>query len=406
MKILVLADNFPPERNAAAARVYERALYWVRWGHEVTVVTSFPNFPEGKLFPGYENRLRAVEAMDGIRVVRVKTFIAPNTGFAKRTLDFLSYMVTGSIAGMFEEADVVLATSPQFFAGVAGAITAAATRRPFVFEIADLWPASITAVGAMKPSLPIRALERVELALYRRARAVISLTPAFKEDLERRGVDPAKVHVAINGVDLERYAKREPDDRLLDELGLRGKFVIGYIGTLGMAHALDRVLDAAQLVRDQPRIHFLFVGPGAARESLIAEAARRGLTNVTFVPSQPKDQIARYWSVCSVALVSLKGDPTFSTVIPSKIFEAMGMGLPILLAAPKGEASAIIEREHAGIVVAPEAPSAFADAVRMLAEHRTIVAEFASASERSANSYTRETQARRVLEILDRARRS
>ncbi|MBL8740757.1 MAG: glycosyltransferase family 4 protein [Myxococcales bacterium] len=404
MHIVILTENFPPERNASASRIHERARWWVRWGHQVTVVTSFPNFPEGRLFEGYRNDWYGEETIDGIHVIRVKTFIAANTGFGKRIADFLSFMATGSVAGVFRtEPDVVLGNSPQFFAGVAGGIVALLRRRPFVFEIADLWPHSVVGVGAMKPGLAITLAEKLELELYRRAQAVVALTPAFKLDLMRRGVPGDKVHVIVNGVELERYKPIPRDESLGASLGLRGKFVVGYIGTLGMAHALENVLHAAQRLRDVPEVQFLFVGPGAAREALIAERDRLSLANVHFVPSQPKEIIDRYWSLCDVALVHLKNDPVFSTVIPSKIFEAMAMGIPVLLAAPRGEASSIIDETGAGIVVDAERPEVLADAVRSLRADPARLRELAAVSLSAAPSYTRERQARLVLDVLQRA---
>src|SRR5579862_5639381 len=189
MNILFIADNFPPERNAQASRVYERACYWVRWGHQVTVLTCFPNFPEGKLFPGYRNRLWAEEEMGGIRVVRVKTFIAPNVGRVLRIVDYLSFMISSFWAGLtLPRPDVVVTTSPQFFAAVGGSALTAVRRLPFVLEISDLWPDSIVAVGAMKRNFMLRWLEKLELLLYRRAARIVVLTPAFRENLVRRGV--------------------------------------------------------------------------------------------------------------------------------------------------------------------------------------------------------------------------
>ncbi len=404
MHILFVTENFLPERNAAASRVYERACYWVRWGHQVTVITSAPNFPEGKVHPGYRNRWHQVEQRDGIRVVRVKTFIAANEGVVLRTLDFLSFMVTSFFGGLMERRpDVVVATSPQFFAAVAGCVLAAVRRRPFVFELSDLWPASITAVGAMRDNAGLRMVERLELLMYRRAAKIVALTRAFKSDLVARGVPPDKVAVVINGVDMARYAPRVRDRQLARELGLEGRFVIGYIGTHGMAHALERVLDAADLLRERPAIQFLFVGPGAAREGLVRDAARRGLTNVRLVPAQPKESMPAYWSLCDLALVHLKDTPLFRTVIPSKIFEAMAMGRPIVLAAPDGEAADIIRTTGAGVVLPAEDPQALAAAVSDLSAAPQRVAEMSRRSLAAAPLFTREKQARDMLKIIEEA---
>lgn len=403
MRILFLTENFPPETNAAATRVSERALYWVTAGHQVTVLTCAPNFPGGKLFDGWTNRWRLVEEMNGIRVVRVKTYIAPNEGFAKRILDFISFMITAFVAGLFEpRPDVVISTSPQFFAAVGGWALGAVRWVPFVFELGDLWPRSITAVGAMKESLVIRWLEKLELFLYRRSAAVVALTRAFKLDLIRRQIPAEKIAVVINGVDLPRYAPRPRDEELAAQWGLTDSFVIGYVGTHGMAHGLINVLDAAERLKDCPHIKFLLVGAGAERQMLMDEAKRRGLANVVFAPAQPKEMMPRVWSLCDVALVHLKDSPAFAEVIPSKIFEAMGMGLPLLLVAPQGEASHIIEADQAGLFVPAAQPQALADAARRLDSDPQLLAQLGAASLAAAPRHTRQRQAELFIQVLER----
>ena len=403
MKILFLTENFPPESNAAATRVYERALYWAKWGHEVTILTCAPNFPEGKLFDGYANRWRQIEEMDGLRVVRVKTYIAANTGFVKRTLDFLSFMATATFFGLIEKRpDVVVATSPQFFAAVAGWMLGVFRRRPFVFELGDLWPRSILAVGAMKKSPLIRALEALELFLYRRAECVVALTGTFKQDLVARGIPAEKIAVVLNGVDLPRYAPRDRDMELARAHGLAETFNIGYVGTHGMAHGLD----AAKLVKDtRPDLRFFLVGAGAEREMLIERARVEGLDNVVFVPRQPKDAMPAVWSLCDVALVHLKDDPAFAEVIPSKIFEAQGMGLPILCVSPAGEASRIIEADACGPWVPAGDPVALAEAAITLMDDPAARKKYADNAVKAAPGHTRERQAELMAEALDRAAR-
>jgi colanic acid biosynthesis glycosyl transferase WcaI len=401
MKILFLTENFPPETNAAATRVYERACYWAKWGHEVTILTCAPNFPEGRLYDGYRNSWRTVEEMDGIRVVRVKTYMAANRGTVKRMLDFLSFMVSAFGAGLFERRpDVIAATSPQFFAAVGGWALGAVRRVPFVFELGDLWPASIVAVGAMRPSLGLRLMEKLELFLYRRSAAVVALTHAFKQNLVERGIDPGKISVVINGVDTWRYGPRERDTNLAAETGLADKFVVGYVGTHGMAHALSNVLDTAQQLADAPAIAFLLAGGGAERDDLVAEAKRRGLENVIFLERQPKGRMPAVWSLCDVALVHLKNSDVFRDVIPSKMFEAMAMGLPVLMASPAGEASNILEKDGAGLHVPAEDPGALASAVRRLHQEPSELKRLAAASLAAAPSHSREAQARDMMAAL------
>jgi glycosyltransferase involved in cell wall biosynthesis len=373
----------------------------VRWGHEVTVLTSAPNFPEGKLFAGYRNAWYRREMIDGIEVVRVKTFIAANRGTLLRTLDFVSFMTSAFVAGLFQRRpDIVMATSPQFFTAVGGWALAATRRLPFVFELGDLWPRSIVAVGAMQRSWLIDILERLELFLYRRARLVVALTDAFKENLVARGIPAGKIAVVRNGVDLSRYAPRQRDEALAAASGLSGKFVVGYVGTHGMAHDLCRVLDTAALMRDETRIAFLLVGAGAERDALIADAKRRALANVVFLPMQPKEAMPSIWSLCNVALVHLKDSPAFAEVIPSKIFEAMAMGLPILLASPSGEASRIVEQDGAGLWVPAGDPAALAAATTRLLLDEELYRRLAAASAAAAPGHSREAQARDTIETV------
>lgn len=403
MHILFLTDNFPPEGNAIASRVYERAVYWIRWGHQVTVITSVPNFPEGKVYPGYKNKFYQVEYIDGIRVVRVKTFIAANKGFLLRTLDFISYIIPALIAGLRQKKpDVIVATSPQFFVGITAWWLAALKRKPFVLEVADIWPASIVGVGAMRKSLLINLLEKLELFLYARADRIVLLTEAFKKNLSDRNVPADKMSVVINGVDLTRYQPCPRDFELAKQHNIdTDKLVIGYLGTHGMAHGLMNVLHAAKLIPNDNTL-FLFVGAGAERDSLIRYAQEHKLNNVKFLPAQSKASMNRWWSLCDVALVHLKDDAVFAEVIPSKIFEAMGMGIPILLVAPQGVASDIVMSNDVGLWVPASNPDAFANAVLTL-KNANLRSRFAINCKERSHLYSREKQAKEMLLQIERA---
>ena len=401
MKILFFTENFPPETNAAATRVYERALYWVKWGHDVTVITCQPNFPHGRVFDGYQNRF-ATEVMDGMRIIRVRTYIAPNRAVIKRVLDFLSYMVSAYFAAKHEPVpDVVVSTSPQFFTAVAAWRYAARAKCRYVFELGDLWPASIAAVGAMRTNFLLRLIERLELRMYRDADAVVALTQAFKDNLVARNIPANKIAVVINGVDLWRYAPSPRNQALANELDIKtDNIVIGYIGTHGMAHALGNILDAAARLRDHKNIKFLFAGAGAERDGLMARATAEKLENVIFLASQPKSRMPAVWSQCDVALVHLKNSPIFAGVIPSKIFEAMAMGLPVLFAGPTGEGSEIVKAADTGPVIAAEDPEALATSVLQLATDPDMRRQFAANSLKAAAAYSREAQARKMIDVL------
>ena len=401
MRILLLSDNFPPESNAPANRAMEHGRCWVEAGHEVTVVTCAPNFPHGRVFEGYRNRWRQVETVDGIRVVRVKTYIAANAGFLRRVLDYVSFMISAFFAGLFERRpDVVIGTSPQFFCAVGAWGLATARRVPFVMEVRDLWPESIVAVGALKPGFWINRLEQLELLLYRRARHVVVVTRAFKDNLHRRGIPRGKISVVFNGVDLNQFGPTPRDEALAKELELDDCFVAGYLGTVGMAHAVSTLVEAAALLDDRPDIRILVVGAGSNWSQVSRLREERNVENVILLGSQPRSSMPRYWSLCDAAIVHLRDTPLFETVIPSKIFEAMAMQRPIVIGLPKGEATAIVESTGSGVVVPPEDPKAMADALRALSRDPIRAKEYAEAGAHAASTFSRPVQAARMLDVL------
>lgn len=404
MKILFFSDHFFPEPSAPAAHIYERAKLWVAAGHSVTVVTAAPNFPEGRIHAGYQNRWRTVEELSGIRVIRVKTFVVANEGFLLRIADYLSYMLSALLQSLREpRPDVVISSSPHLFVPVAGVLFGKWRRVPHVFELRDLWPATIAANTGLRNGWVLRCLEWLELWLYRQSARVLAFTPSFRTDLVSRGIDAAKIDVVVNGADLALFAPpRPPDARLIEELRLRGRFVIGYLGTLGLSHGLDNVIAAAKLLRGTS-VTFLFVGVGAAKTQLERDAVESRLDNIVFVGRQPKEEMPRFWSICDVALVHLRDEPVFATVIPSKIFEAMAVGRPILYVGRAGDGSEIVERHHAGLRVAPADPQALAAAALRLAGDAGMVAAMRSAASAAAPLYSRRRQAEATLNVLARA---
>ncbi|MFH0799361.1 MAG: glycosyltransferase family 4 protein [Pseudomonadota bacterium] len=403
MKILFFTDHFKPEPSAPAAHVYERAQMWSRLGHDVTVLCGAPNFPEGKVYAGYKNKWRFVEYMDGVRVVRVKTFIARNEGFVLRIIDYISYMLSSFINSLFEKKpDVVISTSPHLFVPMAGVACSIVKRVPHVFELRDLWPASIASVVKIKPGLFYRMLERLELFLYKKSKRILSFTRSFAEDLVSRGVSRDKIDVVLGGANLKLFSRRSRDRSIEDMHGLCGRFVVGYLGTMGLAHGLENVLKTAEILKNSNAV-FLFVGVGAAKLSLEMMARDHGLSNVVFVSRQLKENMPGYWSVCDAALIHLRDQEVFTKVVPSKIFEAMAMGLPIIYAGPAGEGSSIVERHGAGVWVPPDNPQALAGAVMSLSLDERRCAEFADNSFSSACNYSRERQAEGTLSVLQKA---
>jgi len=398
--ILFLTDNFPPEVNAPASRTFEHCREWVKAGHRVTVVTCAPNFPKGKVFDGYRNRLWQTETMEGIKVIRVWSYITANEGFLRRILDYQSYMLSAIIASIFvRKVDLIIGTSPQFFTACAAYVVSRSKFRPYIFELRDLWPESIKAVGAMKNERAIRFLEWLEMFLYRKSAKVVSVTRSFKEILMKRGIDGSKIEVITNGVDISQFKPRPKDPELTAKLGMTGKFVAGYIGTHGLAHGLETLLAAAERLRGKD-IVFLFLGDGARKEALKQMAAEKQLDNVVFVDSVSKADVARYWSLLDVSVIHLKKTDLFTTVIPSKLFESMGMGLPVLHGV-EGESADIVREEGAGIPFEPENVDQLCEALMRLKSNPAELDEFRVRCLKGAQNFDRTNLALRMMKILE-----
>ena len=391
-RVLFFTDNFPPEINAPANRTYEHCIEWLKQGADVTVITCNPNFPKGKLYPGYKNRLYKKEVIDGIKVVRVWSFITPNRGTVKRILDYMSFALSSFLVSLFIKTDVIIATSPQLFAALGGYCSAALKRKPWIMEVRDLWPESIHALGAINNKSTLRKLEQLVNFLYRKANKIIVVTDSFKERISGEGIDPSKIEIVKNGVNHDRYYPEEPDQELIREHGLEGKFVIGYIGTHGMAHNLSMILDAAAEL-NHPDIHFLFIGDGAVKNRLMIQKERLNLTNVTMLNMISGRAVNRYISITDCALVPLRKSDTFKTVIPSKIFENCAMGKPILLGV-EGESKALIEKYGAGIAFAPDSIEDFVNKLRQLQTDPQLMEELRAGALQLATDFDRSRLAR------------
>ncbi len=407
MRILFLSHNFPPEVNAPATRTFEHCVRWARAGHHVTVVTCAPNWPGGTLYPGYKNTFRRqVEWVEGVRVVRVWTYLAPNAGRFRRIVNYLSYMLCAVLASIrLPRPDVVIATSPQFFCGWAGVIVARMKRAPLVLEIRDLWPDSIRAVGAMRNRLLLRILELLERAMYRSARRIVTVGAGYRARILEKVDLQDRISVVTNGVDLERFVPHKPDRRLRRTWNLDGQFVCSYVGTIGMAHGLEVVLEAAKTLKNKDRrdIAFCLVGDGASRKPLEEQVERAGLNDmVVFAGRQPKERIPAILAASDACLIHLKELGLFETVIPSKMFEIMAMNRPIIMGV-RGEARDIVLEAGAGLVMKPGSAESLIRAVETLADRPDLASSLGRAARQYvAAHYNRDALAARYLKLLQR----
>jgi glycosyltransferase involved in cell wall biosynthesis len=368
MRIILVTNYFPPETGAPQARLSALAAAWAADGDDVTVLTGMPNHPTGVIPPEYRGAIRRRERRDGYRVLRTWLYATPNEGVARKTAGHLSFMITSVLLGgrASGPADVVVVSSPTFFAIGAGWLLARLKHARLVVEVRDLWPAIFTELGVLTSRPVIRLLERLELAAYRAADTVIVVSDGFRANLIGRGVPAAKVHTIRNGVAPSEFDPDLPaDSRLRAVLGARpGDCLVLYAGTHGISQGLTSVADAAARLAGKA-IRFAFVGEGADKQRLLHRVAELGLNNVTLLPSVPHEEVPALLAAADVCLVPLRDVPLFSAFIPSKMFEYLAAGKPVV-GAVAGEAAQIL-REAGAWVVPPEDGMALAAAIRTLA---------------------------------------
>jgi glycosyltransferase involved in cell wall biosynthesis len=405
MRILFLTHYFHPEGNAPATRVYEMGRRFVKLGFEVTVVTGAPNVPSGVVYPGYRNRWRSRELVEGIETLRVWTYLAPNKGTVRRILNYLSFCATATLAGLgARRPDLVIATSPQFFCGWAGVFVSRLRGLPFILEVRDLWPESIAAVGAMRSSALLRVLGWLERTMYAAATRIVTVGRGYQQQLEARGVPASRISVIPNGVDLGMFDPATDASELRARVAPNGEFVCAYVGTIGMGSGLSVVLRAAERLRELGRrdVVFLLVGDGAVREDLEREARARGLDRVVFTGRLPKAEMPKVLAASDACLVHLARKPLFRSVMPSKIFEAAAMARPIVLGV-EGFAAEVVGGAGSGICIEPENAEQLVDAVLRLAGDRDLGRRLGRAgAERIATAYDYGELARAYAELIRR----
>jgi glycosyltransferase involved in cell wall biosynthesis len=396
LKILFLTDNFPPENNAPATRTFEHCKIWAKKGADVTVITGFPNFPNGKVFDGYQNKFYSKEKIEGVNVIRVWTYIAQNKGFFKRTIDYLSYSLMSFVFGLNQSFDVVIGTSPQFFTAISARLLSFFKCRPWIMEVRDLWPESISAVGLInKNSLIYKFLSFIEFRLYNSARGIVVVTDSFKNYLLNKGLPKNKIIVVKNGYvkDFIKLPRKNYD--LIKNIRLENKFIISYTGTHGMAHGLDFIIKS---IKNTPsNFHFIFQGDGAEKQNLISLSRKLNLKNVTFLSSVSKKHITKYLNLADVALVNLKKSDTFKSVIPSKIFENVALHKPILLGVD-GESKKLIEKYRVGISFYPEDKDSFLDALNKICQINKD--EFKENADKMLVDFDRKVLASKMLDFV------
>jgi glycosyltransferase involved in cell wall biosynthesis len=401
MRILFLSQYFPPEMGAPSARTYEVCRRWVEKGAQVTVVTGFPHHPTGIIPEQYKGYKFLREHIDGITVIRTYVFATANKGFLKRIISYISFMFSSILQGVKSSGkqDILIATSPQFFVGIAGFIMSRLKKIPFVFEVRDLWPESIKQLGQITNPILINFLETIEMFLYKKSIHIVGVADSTVKILTERGIPKYKISIVKNGVDLKLFNIIQDGKEIREKYNFFNKFIVSYIGTLGLSHALEHVLQTAQFLEKE--IIFLLIGEGAEKNKLQKMAREMDLANVRFIDQVSKEELPAYYAASNVVLVTLKDLPLFQCVIPSKIFEIMAMGKPIIISVKGESRKLVVEDANAGIAAIPENHEDLADKIIDLYHNKDVRNKFGQNGRAFVEKYFDRNQlADRYLDII------
>ncbi|MEQ9620239.1 MAG: glycosyltransferase family 4 protein [Deltaproteobacteria bacterium] len=373
MKILYISHYFYPEMGAASARAFELSKYWVEYGHEVTVLTCFPNYPDGVIHNEYKRKFKKLfmrEQICGVNIIRAATYPTHLRSSSRRGLNYLSFFISSAIITPFlKNFDVIIATSPPLFPGLTGLIASRLKNIPLVFEVRDLWPEVITAVGAAgKNSLSYKTFDKIASILYEKSNLIVALTESFKDEIiSQRGVNRQRIKVIENGVDIKIFKPFPAELDLIDKIGLKDRFIISYIGTIGYTHGVEVIVRAAHEVKRKfPQIAFLLVGDGSDKTRLEKLKNEEGLDNVVFAGQQPKQKIPVYLNASNISLVLSSKQRLFRKTIFAKVFEPMACGVPVIVGAEGETRNIVVNRANAGIGFEPENACGLTDSITKL----------------------------------------
>ncbi len=399
MNILILCDNYPPEMNANARIFSELAELWAFNNQKVTVITSNPNFPTGKIFNGFKNKWFSRQCVNKVEVIRVKTYMYPNKGLIRRSLDFLSFGIVSFITGIFQfkkRYQIIVAVSPQFFCALSGLCLALLKKKPFVLIVCDLWPDSIVSNKIIRQGIIYQLIKRIEHWMYLKSSSIITLSNTIRDHIIKMGISEKKIMVSVSGAGASFYP-REKNKLILDRYHLSTKFVVGYIGTFGASHNLEDIILVAKslAVSGNNEIVFLMIGDGIKKEQLKHECY---LGNLIVDGPISKESIPEYWSVVDVSIVPLTLTETNKTVLPSKILEGLAMGIPSLLYGPEGEAQKFLLELNSGWFIFGDDIFTLEDKLNQLMKNKTKITFQKKQYAELAKNFSREKQSKLLLE--------
>lgn len=366
MRIRFITLYYPPEVGAAQRRISELARRLAARGHEVTILTGFPNYPSGKKPDAYCGKWYVKEQRDGCTVIRLPHYIAPNRGFFKRLMIHVTFALAASIySPLMKRDDIVYLESPPLFNGFIGLATKWVRRIPYLFNLADLWPQTAVELGILTNRPAIKMAERLERLFYRHADRILAITRGLQTRLLERGYPEEKVPLLTNGVDLDVFHPDVTPDEAISNFRPENGILVLYAGTHGLIYSLDTLLQAADRLR-QERFHFLFIGDGADKPRLMSLADDLKLPNITFLPPRTQADMPHVFRGADVCVLSLKDLPISNAIIPVKCLEIMACGVPVIFCG-RGEMADHIGRSGGGEVIEPDNSDILADSLRRFA---------------------------------------
>jgi len=384
VRVTILTQYYPPEIGAPQARLSELASALVRRGHDVTVLTAMPSYPVGKIYPGYGGLLRR-ERRDGAQIIRTTVFPTQRADFLGRLANYFSFAFSAGLMGTFllRRSEYLIVESPPLFLGVTGLWLSWRTRAAMVFNVSDLWPETAVRLGVVRAgSLGHRLAAWLEGLCYRRAAVVSGQTKTIVDSIAERFPQCRTYHFS-NGVNTRAFhpERRTAAARTTLVADNPDACVALYAGLHGLAQGLDQVLDAAEALRGDANLRLVLVGDGPAKEKLVQQAQARGMSNVRFLPPLPSDQVPPLVAAADILVVPLATHIPGAT--PSKLYEAMASGRPVVLVAG-GEPAAFVREHRVGIVVAPGDGPGLIEALRTLRADPALREELGANGRRTA----------------------
>jgi glycosyltransferase involved in cell wall biosynthesis len=373
MHILFITQYFSPEIGAASERLTGLAFNLSRLGYKVIVITGFPNYPFGMVYPDYKKKLFMQEEINGVRIIRVWFYTTKKTGAVARLLNYLSFMFSSILAGILtKRADFVVATSGPIFTALAGYILSIFKKSCFIFDVRDIWPERIYAGTDIKRGFLIKTLEKLEIFLYKKATKIVAVTNGVRDNIVSKVAHTDKVKVITNGVNTGIFSPHPVNRSLAERLGINeDKFIAIYVGTLGLLQDLHLIIACAEKLRIYKDILFLIVGGGAKRDEFIGMVKENNLTNVRVIQPVLHAELCDYINLADIGINANTNHPHNNMAIPVKMFPYMACAKPVLLA-NVGEIASLVERYNVGMCVPPGDAEAFTTAILKFYNNREL----------------------------------